>query len=1071
LASTDLLTIVSTDWVDSTATRTRLGEDRCDHLQVEHDTILKAAIDQHDGRIVKFSGDGVLATFGSATSALGAAVAVQQRFEARTRRVSPNEAIAVRVGVSAGDIVHRDDDIFGTPVVEAVRLQAAAAPGQILCSDLVRALSRGRGGFDMQLVGLLDLKGLAEPVAACSVEWAPAETEAPLALPAEVCLGSGSRFVGRDPELESAIETALTVEQTHIIWLLGEPGIGKSRLSAEVATGVHARGAMVLYGRCDEQVRAPFQPVIDGLRWFVTQQRDDELRSVLGTDPEPLVRLVPELESRVPGLKRPEAVTETEQYRLFEAVRSWLGTISVTRPVVFVVDDVHWADRPTLALLGHIARHAQPSRLTLLSTARDTTPDISEALSDLVDELERTGRSRRLKLRGLSADAVGAMVEDAAIPAARLEQLVRETAGNPLFVRAVLSGMSADGSLASDLPTDVRAAVRRRFSRIERDTQELLHVAALSGLEFSLGVVSDAAQVGEGNDLASIEQAVHAGLVEEVSVDRFRFTHALVRDALLVELSASRQARMHAALGGAIERRYAARLDDHLRALAQHYALAGVPELLERALDYAERSAGRAHEILAFEAAVEDYNFALSLVAQMHSYPSDARIDLLVAKGDAQRQAGDHVGAMETFTAASELARVEGDPARFARVAIEFEETAWRPGLFGSAAVALLRTAAANDGGLDAKDKVWIRASLGRALHYTGAFEDAREVAEAALADAREIGDPILVAHAITASIQTLAMFRSGEAELVLQFAEEAADLAKAVGDPELVGTPSQFATVASLFVGNRERFDFWLAEFARVSEIAPRRFGRYVALCDQQLAAYLSGELVLAETISSEALAYGQGRDDVSGVHGVQMFLIRRDQGRLAELAPVVRMLMELNPAEAMWGPGLALLLVETDMRDQARDILRRLADDDFAALPRDILYDGSLCLLAEAAFLLGEEEIAVAAERALEPWRGYGATIGHVTGFLGANDRYRGLAAWTVGDLDTADRRLARAVEFDRRLGAVPCLARTLTDLALLRVHQGRSDSARELAQEARSLADRHQLDGILAQLDRSR
>jgi tetratricopeptide (TPR) repeat protein len=200
-------------------------------------------------------------------------------------------------------------------------------------------------------------------------------------------------------------------------------------------------------------------------------------------------------------------------------------------------------------------------------------------------------------------------------------------------------------------------------------------------------------------------------------------------------------------------------------------------------------------------------------------------------------------------------------------------------------------------------------------------------------------------------------------------------------------------------------------------------------------------------------------------------MFLIRRDQGRLAELAPVVRMLMELNPAEAMWGPGLALLLVETDMRDQARDILRRLADDDFAALPRDILYDGSLCLLAEAAFLLGEEEIAVAAERALEPWRGYGATIGHVTGFLGANDRYRGLAAWTVGDLDTADRRLARAVEFNRRLDAVPCLARALTDLAALRVHQGRSDSARELAQEARSLADRHQLDGILAQLDRSR
>ena len=620
MSSTDLVTIVSTDWVGSTAARTRLGEDRADQLQHRHDAILKETIEHHEGSVVKNSGDGVLATFHSATNALAAAIAIQQRFDAQLRSRPADEAIALRIGISAGDVVRRDDDIFGTPVVEAVRLQSAAAPQQILCSDLVRALGRGRGGFEFELVGLLDLKGLPEPVAACSVEWAPAEPTTTLPMPPELVAGATTQFVGREEELALATDCAMAAERTHAVWLLGEPGIGKTRLGQEVATLAHQRGALVLYGRCDEQVRAPFQPVIDGLRWFVTQHRDDELRATLGVDPEPLVRLVPELLSRVPGLRRPEAATETEQYRLFESVRSWMSMIAATRPVVFVVDDVHWADRPTLALLGHVARSAQSARLTILATARDTSPDVSEPLNELVDELERTGRSRRLALRGLTVDDIVSLLEVTTLPSENAVRLADETAGNPLFLRAVLGAMRADGTLPTELPTDVRAAVRRRLGRFEPATLELLQVAALSGLEFSLGVVSDATDLDEHEGLSSVEQAVGAGLVEEVAVDRFRFTHALVRDALIVELSASRRARMHAALADVIETRFAARLSDHLRALAQHYANAAVPEMLERALDYAKRSARRSIDLLAFEAAVEDYTFALELVARMPAF-------------------------------------------------------------------------------------------------------------------------------------------------------------------------------------------------------------------------------------------------------------------------------------------------------------------------------------------------------------------------------------------------------------------------------------------------------------------
>jgi class 3 adenylate cyclase/tetratricopeptide (TPR) repeat protein len=1066
MAATDLVTILNTDWVTSTATRARLGEDRADQLQHLHDGILRDAIDEHDGVLVKNSGDGVIATFHSTTNALAAAVVIQQRFDAYSREAQPGEEIAVRIGLSAGDVVHRDGDIFGVAVIEAVRLQTAAESCQILCSDLVRALGRGRGGFEFVLVGLLELKGLPEPVAACSVSWAPVDAKAAtVPLPPELALGAGTQFVGRDAELELTCECVLAVEQAYVLWLLGEPGIGKTRLAAEAATRAHGRGALVLYGRCDEQVRAPFQPLIDALRWFVAQQTDDELRAVLGVDPEPLVRLVPELVARVPGLRRPEAASETEQYRLFESVRSWLATISATRSVVLVIDDVHWADRPTLALLGHIIRSAQPARLTILATARDTSPDISQALNDVVDDLERTGRSRRLPLGGLTIENIASLLEGSTLPAALAARLTEETAGNPLFIRAVLAAMRADGTLPAELPSDVRAAVRRRVARFEPATLELMQVAALHGLEFSLGVASDAVNLDDGAGLARVEEAVHAGLVEEVAIDRFRFTHALVRDALIAELSASRRARMHSSIARAIEARYAARVDDHLRALAQHYANASEPQLLERALDYAKRSARHAIDLLAFEAAVEDYAFALDLVARMPAFPARSRNELLIAKGGAQQLDGDHVAACATFRIACDLARSEANWDAFARAAISYEETAWRPGMFGPDAVAMLREALEHD--LDNLQRVWARASLGRALHYSGAFDESRLIVEEALAEAREIGDKQLLAHALAASAQTLARFQPGEAEIVVARAREMIGLVRELVESPF-GTAAQYATAASLCLGDREEFDFWFEQFARSSEADGLWFGRYVALCDMQLRSFLDGDLDAAERHANRALEFGQARESVEGVHGLQMFLIRREQDRLGELAPIVRMLLEVNPAEAMWRPGLVLLLADVGMRDDARPLLHDLVRDGFASIPRDILFLGSLCLLAETSFLLGERELVETIEPELEPWAGNGATVGHVTGCIGAVDRYRALLAWTAGRLDVADQCFASALDFDRRLRAVPWIARTLLEWATLRRQLGDDHAAGAMSREAGEIADEHGLVAVRHMLE---
>jgi class 3 adenylate cyclase len=260
VASTDLVAILVADLVDSTAIRTRIGEDLADELQRVHDGLLREAVSDSGGDIVKGTGDGVMASFHSTTDALLAATAIQQRVDAYSGRADAIAPSTVRIGISVGDVVHRDGDIFGTAVIEAVRLEGAAAPGQILCTEMVRTLARGRGSFQLEIVGLLDLKGLPEPLAACELRWerASGAQEALLPLPPSLVSRESRRFVGREAEMSRALECALGAETAHALWILGEPGIGKTRLAAEVASRAHAAGATVLFGRCDELVPDPF---------------------------------------------------------------------------------------------------------------------------------------------------------------------------------------------------------------------------------------------------------------------------------------------------------------------------------------------------------------------------------------------------------------------------------------------------------------------------------------------------------------------------------------------------------------------------------------------------------------------------------------------------------------------------------------------------------------------------------------------------------------------------------------------------------------------------------------------
>jgi len=282
--------VLFTDLVGSTEQRSRLGEDAAEQLRRDHDRLITSAVEANRGRLVKNLGDGVMATFTGASDAIAAAVAIQQALDRHNRSDASNVPLEVRIGVSAGDVAFEAEDCFGTPVIEAARLCAAAGGGRILVTEIVRALAGTAGGHQFAAVGALELKGLPAPVPACEATWEP--LAGPVLPMPSLLTRAGRIFVGRDEESERLLGLwkEATAGERRLALLAGEPGIGKTRLAVELAGQVREAGGVVLAGRCDEDLGVPYQPFVEALRHYVTCAADRRLGRYAGD----LARLLPE---------------------------------------------------------------------------------------------------------------------------------------------------------------------------------------------------------------------------------------------------------------------------------------------------------------------------------------------------------------------------------------------------------------------------------------------------------------------------------------------------------------------------------------------------------------------------------------------------------------------------------------------------------------------------------------------------------------------------------------------------------------------------------------------------------
>lgn len=648
-----------------------------------HDELIEHVVTSRGGRLIKTRGEGdaTFSVFERPSAAASAAVELQDAIAHEPWAL--RQPIRVRVALHTGEVELRDGDYFGRAVNRVARLRSLAEGGQILCSGATAELVIDSLADDVVLtdLGMRQLRNLARPEHVFELRLETTErrpqspaAETPMERPAlpAVLVGPGP-FVGRGRELEgllSAWQSALT-GGVRTVLIAGEPGVGKTRLAGEWSQRAHEMGAVVLYGRCDEDLGAPYQPFAEALRALVPCMGAERLRGLRGV--EALLALVPGLADVVPDLAPPaHADPDTERYALFDAVVALLEIASASAPVLLILDDLHWAAKPTLLLLRHLLRFGDHARVQIVGTYRSTDLDRSHPLAAMLVDLHRDGTANRLNLGGLDEDDVTTYVTEAGYDDEELAHaLASVTGGNPFFLIEALRHVDESGGVwdQSTLPQGVREAVSRRLSRLPVETNKALAAAAVVGSRFSLELVEQVV----GNDLIdAFDEARNAGIVIEEPGGNYRFNHALVRQSLLAELASVRRMRLHQRIATTLETMPGA--DDELLAeLAHHYFECAWAGNAAKAVLYCRRAADQAMARLAYEGAADLYRHALHALEELDDElpdRDDQAAELLVARCEALLAAGDVTSAAG---AVSQLRAATVDSARLAAWATCFD--------------------------------------------------------------------------------------------------------------------------------------------------------------------------------------------------------------------------------------------------------------------------------------------------------------------------------------------------------------------------------------------------------------
>ncbi|MGH2730563.1 MAG: ATP-binding protein [Actinomycetota bacterium] len=838
----------------------------------------------------------------------------------------------------------------------------------------------------------------------------------------------GHRFLGRDSELKQlvgVVEEAL-VGRGRFVMIGGEAGIGKTRLAEELASQVARANFDVVWGSCwTGEGTPPFWPWIQVAR-SLSRIRPDGIKD---EDYRGIAQIVPELggseHSHLPS--NPSA-----RFRLLDGAATSLLSLAQDRPLFIVLDDLHRSDDATLALTRLLAGQIPRAPLLLIATFRDTPADTSDALEELVEEL--SADTVFVSLRGVDRDATRGVIEDAVgvdPSTAMLDLIHRQTEGNPFFVREVSKLLSTQGRLQAlrteesiPIPQGIRQVLQRRFARLSQPCSEFLAAAAIHGISFDGEFVARLVPASSGIDVAAIDEAQEARVIRPGDKPgQYRFIHALMREALLAELSAPTKARLHEELAEALETQGGDPFE-----IAHHY-LEASPRTPGYKVVASSRLAGeRALRMHAYAEAAAHFGDAL------HALPGDAasseRAALLVELAEASSRTADRPKAADLYKQAIALARSAKDPEVLARAILGL---VGGPGGFEVPThdleiVPLLEEALEALPQGSSSVRSWIQGRLSVALSFRGQDERRALLAREAAAGAEEASDPGAHAYALSAYCDVIA--GPDHVEERANIASTMVRLAREADDPELELLARRFRVVALAERGDFLELDREVLAFERVVKSLNQPISAWYVPLWRAMRAHMRGRYDETFRLLAEAESIGV---DQAGSENAYMLVFSLKWPLLHELGRVGELDAEVDEICAQY-PDIHSTQIVGSLQDlwtgrkaQGGGYLDRAVVGGLSEIPKDTIWLGSLALIASLCRGVKDDRLALQLYSALLPYKELFAFDGIAAVCFGSVHHWLGTMAAMLGRTEAAVEHFEAALTAHRRAGAVVWVAHT--------------------------------------------
>ncbi|MGH3250603.1 MAG: ATP-binding protein [Trebonia sp.] len=864
-------------------------------------------------------------------------------------------------------------------------------------------------------------------------------------------------FVGRQRELGFLREAWSRATAGHRVLTLvgGEPGIGKTALTGELARLVRADNGLVLYGRWDEHVLAPYQAFRESLADYSRACPEALLRRDLGDLAGEIARVCPEPARRIGATAaEPLAAAEAERFRVFESLDTWIARMGARHPVLLVLDDLQWADLPSLLLLSHLMQARRSTPLLAVAMYRDVEPERGE-LTTVLHSLARDVDCRRLTLRGLDREAVTALLEAAVgrvfgerewLMARELE---RDTAGNPFFLLEMarhLSDLGAFdregarlGEMPAEIPESVRDMVRWRLQRVSDGCAEVLEIASVIGERFDAALVASAAAREDAATVDLLDEAARAGLIVEIDdePDGWRFSHPLARRVTAARLSRGRRARLHQRIGETLESRFGVSAAE----LAHHFGAAASIGSAAKAVSYERLAGERALAEVAAEVAVRHLRRALRLVDRFGPRDQSLRCELLLELAGAHDRAGEYASRDERFAEAADAARHLGNGDLLLRAALGYGGILPATVTPDQRAEALLEEALERLGETDSAARATVLARLAHWLHNGRPYPERLGLSDRSVTMARGTGDRRTLATVLMH--RGWALDGPDDVDDALAVADEIDGIGAELGDPELRLEGLRIRVTAQFEKGEHSAATATaLAMKEQAEEIQHPEFIRLAAMWDVTLA-NLEGRFADAKELAGELgrrlTRIGHSQAQIIPMAQNFPWLVLR--GHSSKYVPTLEELSVYEPANIAWPAITAWCLAETGDLDRAADLLRRTEPAAAAAADKNYAWWAVIVGFSGAVELVGDRKWAEVLYDLAVPYAGRNCTLGVAT-FLGAADHWLGVLAGAAGRFTEAAEHLEAALARHQEMGSRPMTA--LTQAAYGRVLSIRAEAA---------------------------